>query len=114
MNTYEHALSEVARRPIRRNLGLCDNAKLALRFMGIRGRAAGFDDWLREQYKRWPEFSGNPVFPVPHRALSPKDAYLDDPCLWPDAGMRPDTLAYCQARLRLLDFLIEQAREQGV
>lgn len=55
-----------------------------------------------ELAKGWPEYSGDPVFPVPCKGLSPKVAYLSLP-RWEGE--------YGAARMRLLDYLIEVTNE---
>lgn len=56
---------------------------------------------LENIYHKWPEFSGNFVFPVPHPSVSPRVAYLRH-----KQDMYENE--YGASRIRLLDFLISQ------
>lgn len=55
---------------------------------------------LTTLFSKWPEFSGCSTFPVPHPALPPHDAYMQMQNLWVGE--------YGDARMRLLDFCIEE------
>lgn len=57
-----------------------------------------------ELAKGWPEYSGDPIFPVPCEGLSPKVAYRSLP-RWEGE--------YGAARMRLLDFLIEVTKDEN-
>lgn len=61
-------------------------------------------DQITEIAESWPEFSGSGNYPVPHPTLDARDAFngLEPADFW-----NPDH-PYGAARLRLLDFLIEQ------
>lgn len=54
---------------------------------------------------KWPEFTGDRWYPVPHQTMSPEDAFdnLDD--LWSDDE-------YGDARRRLCLWLADQIKEQ--
>jgi len=53
-------------------------------------------------WKRWPKYSEEPLFPVPHQTLPADAAYSSLNNLWDKAT------EYGQARWELLDFLIEE------
>ncbi|MNR00182.1 hypothetical protein D3C85_1159470 [compost metagenome] len=55
--------------------------------------------WLDDTFPKWPEYSGNLVYPVPFKNMDPKDAYNNLDCWLGEYG---------ETRIRLLDFLIEQ------
>lgn len=58
---------------------------------------------LESLFQKWPEFSGCVTFPVPHPAhpeITPHDAYMETTNLWVGE--------YGEARMRLLDFCIEE------
>lgn len=93
--------------PAHRELGICDNVEATRPFdqmkreYGPTQARERFERVLRPLFREWPEYSGNPVFPVPHPSLTAREAYsrLDDQ--W-DAFT-----PYGQARLRLLNWLID-------
>lgn len=66
------------------------------------------DTLLVELFRRWPEFSGNESFPVPDDdeefGVDPYEAYLQCEDTFGDHE-------YGRARLRLLDWLIDQLPE---
>ena len=58
-------------------------------------------------FHKWPEFSGCISFPVPHPAhpdIDPHDAYMETENLWIGE--------YGEARMRLLDFCIEELEKE--
>ena len=55
--------------------------------------------------QEWPEFSGDPEYPVPHRSLRPGEAYHWVVDKW---DRRTE---YGKARWRLVDFLIEKLKK---
>lgn len=59
--------------------------------------------------QNWPEYSGNPSYPVPHRMLPAEEAFdLDKE----EGGLDPRWVGeYGAARLRLLDYLIAECSE---
>lgn len=64
-----------------------------------------YESALKALFPRWPEYSGNITFPVPHPELSPRDAYLFLYDIW-----NRDT-EYGKARWRLLEWLIKETAE---
>ena len=76
------------------NIGLCDSISSLLPKTTV-----------EQLFKSWPEYSGNPVFPVPSMSvgLSPSGAYLR-------VGINKYTGAYGKARLRLAQFIIDELK----
>ena len=72
---------------------------------------------LRGLFRRWPEFSGNEHYPVPHPTNCPRSAYYD----YGYSEFRSEARAreygwgnnpYGQARRRLLDFCLEELQRE--
>ena len=61
-------------------------------------------DPLMTLFSKWPEFSGCISFPVPHPEMDSHDAYMNTPNLWVGE--------YGEARMRLLDFCIEELEKE--
>ncbi len=64
------------------------------------------DGWLKEQFKEWPEFSGDIVYPVPS-IFGPCNAY--------NLSYKMNRMYkgfYGRKRIRLAKFLLEQARKE--
>lgn len=89
----------------------------ALKYYGPQDRGAGvccvmrgYDQraWMRRAFLDWPEYSGYMAFPVPHPRFpsDPAEGYRRTRDKWVGD--------YGDARMRLLDFLIARAEEQGV
>ncbi len=58
----------------------------------------------------WPEFSGNRVYPISVSELDPEDQY--DAILFENLSMWDKDCEYCQARWRLLTWLISELERQ--
>lgn len=86
------------------NIGICDAVHDVLYGMRKYKYRVAFEQMLLELFKKWPEFSGDTYYPVPSccEGLSSKQAY-ESLELW---GSSP----YGDARLRLLNFLIEETK----
>lgn len=59
---------------------------------------------LRTAFKSWPEYSGNPDYPVPHPCQAPDDGYQHSCDMWDITDYSDDEgeyLAYGNARRRL-------------
>ena len=91
------ALSELAERDRPATLGICTAV------IGI----VGLDDYenayrdMRDAFRRWPLFSGDISFPVPHPTMSTIDSYYNSNENWDT-----DT-EYGRNRWALLAFLLE-------
>lgn len=75
--------------------GICEQSILTRYYVEI----------LRLLMSAWPEFSGNPLFPVPHYKYAPRTAHsraAGKNTMWSKKSK------YGKARRRLLDWLIEQ------
>lgn len=83
---------------------------LAVARYGICSETGIPSEWLTDKFRQWPEFSGCPVHPVPSccDVLNEEAYYTLRAHRW-----NPDH-PYGQARIRLLDFLIECAEREGV
>jgi hypothetical protein len=51
----------------------------------------------------WPEYSGEPSYPVPHDTMEPEEAYLEISDIWEGE--------YGDSRKRLLAFLIAELQK---
>lgn len=83
------------------NYGICANLEQ------LTGSYAKSYAWVPEQTHDWPEFSGDLMYPVPSPTpgVSPEKAYHEaatEKTVW--------TGPYGEARLRLLDYLIEVSK----
>lgn len=116
MLTYAQILSTLQHEgPQEPREGICSNATAVYEAAAPPDAdCADFQDWLDAQFREWGEFSGRVRYPVPHGTLDPRDAYERALFMWPQPDDPPADRAYGQARLRLLDFLIERAKKQGV
>ena len=65
-----------------------------------KGICSNVSDDLAELFEKWPEFTGDSLFPVPHPQYTPHDAYMKTHDLWIGE--------YGEARKRLLDFCIAE------
>ena len=74
-------------------------------------RNAGCAGFSETQCKYWPDFSGDPEYPVPHPELKPDDAY--DRASKLEAQFDLST-SYGNKRMEYLDFLIHRAQVLGV
>lgn len=94
MLTLHEALMKVKAGKRQPEWGICST---------VAGHVAG-DDYaiLKLLFNYWPEFSGDNRYPVPHPTMSPSEAFASAGNKW--AG------EYGEARLRLLDFLIEETK----
>lgn len=91
MNDLHERLKRLrAEGPENLELGICDNCE-------------GSSDLIISIGVQWPEYSGILIFPVPCPDMNPADAFL----ALRDAHWNPDH-TYGAARLRFLDWLIEQ------
>lgn len=82
-------------------LGICNAVTISEPSTEIR---SGCLDLLSDLMAEWPEFSGDPSYPVPHPDESPKRAFdhASTGDMWNPGS------AYGAARLRLLDWLISK------
>jgi len=56
-------------------------------------------DFLKKVIGKWPEHSGSSQFPIPHKKLSPKEAFYSTPNLWVGS--------YGSTRRRLCTFIAD-------
>lgn len=100
------ALLEVEKRSEKHalNIDICEGVDDVLYNMGRYKYRRTIEQMLLDLFKKWPEFSGDTYYPVPSccEGLSSKQAY-ESIELW---GSNP----YGDARLRLLNFLIEETK----
>lgn len=61
---------------------------------------------LRQCFRLWPEYSGDPAYPVSH----PDDEDIDAECAYDELDLW--TGPYGEARKRLLDFIIQTLSEE--
>ena len=84
------------------NSGLCDHIKIGVEC----DHRSVVQDKLRQCFRMWPEYSGNPAYPVPH----PDDEDIDAECTYDQLDLW--TGPYGEARMRLLDFIIQTISEE--
>lgn len=69
-------------------------------------RRTDLDSFLEPYFRRWPKFSGNIEYPVPHPELNPYTAYNEARNLWDR-----DT-EYGRNRWDLLEFIIAEIEKE--
>lgn len=81
--------------------GICDEVKLRLQGIELISQSIPY---LRMLFKDWPEYSCDNAYPVPSYSieLDAQEAYYNLPSWYKGE--------YAAARLRLLDYLIEQTK----
>lgn len=85
--------------------GICSNVRNLLMQIAPYDQLQEAIIYLRWLWETWPEYSGDLFFPVPYAGHDPESTYnLRRVPKW--------TGEYGAARLRLLDFLIEQTKPQ--
>lgn len=104
MKTLLDRLITIRDNPDRRrpSLGICYHLT-SYQFQGVIGEACSIWEEFDELAKRWPEYSGDYTFPVPHPTRTAEAAYHDAQkrlAMWKGK--------YGAARLRLLNWCIEQ------
>lgn len=87
--------------------GICSNVRALLNMAHPFDQTGEAIPYLRGLCKTWQEYSGDPFFPVPFGGHDPNVAYDDMRHTLPKWSGE-----YGAARLRLLDFLIEQTKPQ--
>jgi len=104
VKAFHAAMCEVRDGERRDEIGICTNV---MDLLCIDGTTRGWYHWIEANAQLWPEYSGHKEYPVPHSDYDPESAYNEsDDLLWD-----MDT-EYGQARMRLLNFLIERAEEE--
>lgn len=87
--------------------GICSNVRTLLNMASPFDQTGEAIPYLRGLCKGWPEYSGEPFFPVPCAHYDPGTAYDEMRYTLPKWQGE-----YGAARLRLLDYLIEQTKPQ--
>lgn len=88
--------------------GICFSTARLVGGDGDTDRQDWAEDWLRSAFSKWPEFSGEVDYPIATDPWRPSGSQynLSSPVEMWAAG------DYAAARLRLLDFLVHQARTE--
>lgn len=89
------------------NHGLCEHIKACSSDPDER---FAIQNALRQCFRLWPEYSGDPTYPVPSPDGDEDDEY-DAECAYHDQ-LNLWTGAYGEARMRLLDFIIQTLSEE--
>ena len=85
------------------NHGLCEHIKSC---SGDHEERLAIQSALRGCFHLWPEYSGDPAYPVSH----PDDEDIDAECAYDQLDLW--TGPYGEARMRLLDFIIQTLSEE--
>lgn len=88
------------------NHGLCDHIKAC---SSDHNERVAIQNALRQCFRLWPEYSGDPAYPVPSPDGDEDDEY-DAECAYDQLNLW--TGAYGEARKRLLDFIIQTLSEE--
>lgn len=86
--------------------GLCGMARLPSRYGMFVGHHLEDYRWLRRTFQKWPLFSGDLDYPVPHPDADPGVAYYNDK----ENRWNRDH-PYGQARWSLLEFIIQEGEK---